>query len=156
MELVFDERNLLVPGVYDVSMETVKERFGKFQRSDRRMNLFAKLEAYVEAVKKAACGSSVIVDGSFVMACIDEPEDIDIVLVFSPGWDQQAALKPHQYNLVSKTAVRKSHGFDMFTAEAASNEEVGWIDFFGQVNPKWSKVFGWPKDLRKGILRVVL
>ena len=47
MELVFDERNLLVPGVYDVSMETVKERFGKFQRSDRRMNLFAKLEAYV-------------------------------------------------------------------------------------------------------------
>ena len=36
MELVFDDRKLLLPGVHDVSIETVKEYFGPFQRSDRR------------------------------------------------------------------------------------------------------------------------
>ncbi len=45
-------------------MEMVKEHFGKFQRSDRRMKLFAKLVAYLDAVKKAGCGESVILDGS--------------------------------------------------------------------------------------------
>lgn len=156
MELVFDERKLLLPGVHDVSMDTVKEYFGKFQKSDRRPNLFAKLEAYVEAVKKAACGSSVIVDGSFVMGCIDEPDDIDLVLVFPHGWDMQATLRPPQYNLVSNKAVRATYGFDMFTTESGSGEETGWIDFFGGVNLKWRDKFGWPPDARKGILRVML
>ena len=61
------------------------------------MTLFAKLTEYVDAVKKAACGQSVIIDGSFVMACIDEPDDIDLVLVLPPDWDMQADLKPYQY-----------------------------------------------------------
>jgi hypothetical protein len=87
MDLAFDERNLLHPGVHDASMETVEALFGKFQRSDRRMKLFAKLAEFVEAVRKAGCGSSVIIDGSFVMVCIDEPNDIDIVLVLPSGWD---------------------------------------------------------------------
>ena len=91
MELVFDERKLLLPGVHDVSMDTVKEYFGKFQRADRRTNLFAKFDEFVEAVKKAACpAAAVIIDGSFVMGCIDEPDDIDLVLVFPHGWDMQA------------------------------------------------------------------
>jgi hypothetical protein len=97
MELVFAERKLLLPGVHDVTMDTVKEQFGRFQKSERRMTLFAKLTEYVDAVKKAACGQSVIIDGSFVMACIDEPDDIDLVLVLPPDWDMQADLKPYQY-----------------------------------------------------------
>ena len=56
MELAFDERNLLLPGVHDVTMEIVNEHFARFQKSDRRMTLFAKLVAYVDALKKAACG----------------------------------------------------------------------------------------------------
>src|SRR5205809_42644 len=102
MELVFDDRQLLLPGVHQVSMETVKDHFGKFQRSDRRMKLFAKLTEYLDAVKKADCGASVVIDGSFVMACIDEPEDIDVVLVLPADWDDAADLRPYQYNLVSK------------------------------------------------------
>lgn len=156
MELAFDERKLLHPGVHDASMETVEALFGKFQRSDRRMNLFAKLTEFVEAVKKAGCGSSVIIDGSFVMGCVDEPDDIDIVLVLPPGWDSQAELRPFQYNLVSKSAVRQTYPFDLFVVKNGSAEEAVWIEFFGQVTPDWSKHFGWPKDLRKGILRIIV
>ncbi len=45
------------------------------------MTLFHKLKAYVGEVKNADCGSSVIVDGGFVMGCVDKPEDIDLILV---------------------------------------------------------------------------
>lgn len=156
VELAFDERNLLLPGVYDVSMETVREHFGKFQKSDRRPNLFAKLEAYIEAVKKAGCGSSVIVDGSFVMACIDEPVDIDLTLVLPPGWDVKASLKPYLYNLVSKRSAKRDYDFDLATVEAGSLGEKTWIEFYGRTNVKWREKFGWPADTRKGILRVLL
>ena len=154
MELVFDDRGLLLPGVHDVAMDDVKEHFGAFQGTDRRPTLFAKLEAYIDAVRKAACGSSVIIDGSFVMACINEPDDIDLVLVLPAGWDFQADLQPFQYNLVSNRVLRKTVGFDAFIVMSGSTEEAKWIDFLGQVTPEWSKRFGWPKDLRKGIVRV--
>ena len=156
MELTFDDRKLLLPGVHEVSMEIVKEHFGKFQRSDRRLNLFAKLTDYLDAVKKAIRGASAILDGSFVMACIDEPDDIDIVLVLPAEWDMQADLKPYQYNLVSKKVVKSVYRFDLFTVNAGSADETAWIEFFGRVNLKWRDKFGWPPDARKRIVRVML
>src|SRR5438045_597682 len=129
MELAFDDRNLLVPGIHDVTIEAVKEYFGRFQRSDRRIRLMAKLAEYLAAVKSAECGESVIIDGSFVMACVDEPDDIDLILILPTGWDGLADLKPYQYNLVSKRAVKKNYGFDLFTAKSGSVREADWIQF---------------------------
>jgi hypothetical protein len=137
-------------------METVKEHFGKFQRSDRRMKLFAKLVEYLDAIKKAGCGVSVILDGSFVMAGIDEPDDIDVVLVLPAGWDEAADLKPYQYNTVAKNSVRKTYGFDLLVAKSGSAREAELIGYFGGVNVKWREKFGWPDNARKGILRVML
>jgi hypothetical protein len=156
MELAFDDRQLLLPGVHEVSMETVKEHFGKFQRSDRRMKLFAKLTEYLDAVKKAGCGVSVVIDGSFVMACIDVPDDIDVILVLPIGWDDTEDIKPFQYNLVSKKSVRKTHGFDVFVVKPGSAREAELINFFSGVNVKWREKFGWPDNTRKGILRVMI
>jgi len=156
VELVFDERKLLTPGVHEVTRKVVMESFGAFQKSDQRPKLFAKLVEYLDALSRAGIGGSVIINGSFVMACIDEPEDIDVVLILAPGWDSKVELRPFEYNLVSKRMVRKVFAVDVFVAEAGSKVETAWIDFFGQVTPKWSRHFGWPKDLRKGILRVVL
>lgn len=156
MDLVFDARGLLPPGVHDVQMKDVGEYFGKFKKSDRRPNLFAKLEAYVDAVRNADCGSSAIVDGSFVMTCVEEPEDIDLVLVLPPGWDVKASLKPYQYNLVSKRATKRDYGFDLAAVEAGSIDEKTWIEFYGRTNAKWREKFGWSADTRKGILRVLL
>jgi hypothetical protein len=154
--LSFDEHKLLAPGVHEASIDEVKEHFGRFQSTDQRPKLFAKLVEYVEAVKKAACASSVIVDGSFVMACVDEPEDVDVILILPPGWDMQAELKPYQYNLLSKRSVKKTYGFDMFKVENGSVEEAEWIAFFEKVSPKWRQKFAWPDDIRKGIVRVHL
>ena len=156
MELVFDDRQLLLQGVHEVSMEMVKEHFAKFQRSDRRMKLFGKLTEYLDAVKKAGCGESVIIDGSFVMVCVDEPDDIDVVLVLPVGWDDMADLKPYQYNLVSTKSVRKAFRLDVLAVKSGSGREAELIDYFSGVNVKWREKFGWPADSRKGILRVML
>lgn len=155
MDLVFDERKLLVPGVHEVTLDDVKEAFGKFQKSDRRVTLFAKLVEYTDAVKRTGIGASVIIDGSFVMGCIDEPDDIDLLLVLPANWDIAADLKPYQYNLVSKREVRRAFGFDQFVVKTESMEETAWIEFFAGINMKWREKFGWPEETRKGMLRVL-
>jgi hypothetical protein len=33
------------------------------------------------------------VDGNFVMRCVDEPDDIDVVLVLAADWDLSAELQ---------------------------------------------------------------
>lgn len=156
MELVFDERGLLLPGDFDVSMEIVKECFGAFQKSDRRPKLFARLVDYADAVKRAGCGHALVIDGSFVMKCIDEPDDIDIVLILPADWDETTDLQPFKYNVVSKKSVRRQFGFDVFTAMSGTPRENELVDFFGQVDTKWVNHFGWPDTIRKGIVRVIL
>ena len=154
--LAFDERGLLVPGVHDATLKEVEEHFGRFQRSDRRPQLFRKLREYLAEVNKAECASSLIINGSFAMGCVDEPNDIDLILVLPADWDEAADLKPYQYNLVSKRRVKKEFGFDAFTVGLGSRDERRWIEFFSQVSRKWCRQFGWPADTTKGLVRVVI
>jgi len=151
-----DDRKLLPPGVHNASLTVVEELFGRFQRSDRRPRLFRKLRDYLAAVKRAGCGSGVIIDGSFVMGCVDEPDDIDLILILPAHWDEAADLKPYQYNLVSKRRVKREFGFDVVALSSASEQERDWVAFFSQVNVKWRRQFGWPADAKKGIVRVAL
>src|SRR5215831_521941 len=102
MSLTLDDRGLLPAGVHEASLKEIDRLFARFQKTGRRIKLFRKLSKYVAAVKKAKCGIAVIVDGSFVMGCIDEPDDIDLILILPPGWNMDEVLKPYQYNLVSK------------------------------------------------------
>jgi hypothetical protein len=156
MPLVLDDRQLLPPGVHEASLEDLDQLFARFQKSDRRLKLFSKLRDYADAVKKAECGIALIVDGSFVMGCVDEPEDIDMILVLPAGWDINADLKPYQYNLVSKRRVKKDYRFDIFVVHAGSVEEQEWTTFLSTVNVKWCRQFGCPKESTKGIVRVPL
>ena len=156
MDLEFDERLLLAPGVHDATLENVKEKFGAFQKSDRRSKLFARLGDFVDAARRTGVASHLLIDGSFVMACVDEPDDIDIVLVLPVDWDTEADLPPYKYNMVSTRAIKRTFGFDVFVVESGSIEETKWLDYFGQVKPDWCERFGWPVDLRKGIVRITL
>ncbi len=151
-----DDRKLLPPGVHDASLRVVEKLFGRFQRSDRRPRLFRKLRDYLAAVKQAGCGSSVIINGSFVMGCVDEPEDIDLILVLPADWDEAADLRPYQYNLVSKRRVKREFGLDVSVVKPDSEREREWLGFFSRVNVKWCAQFGWPDKLTKGIVRVTL
>lgn len=154
MDFAFDERKLLQLGVHDASMEDVEAAFGRFQRRDRRMKLFAKLTAYVEALTKAIPGAKLIIDGSFVMKCIDEPSDIDLILILPDDWDEAADLRPYQYNMVSKRATRRTYRFDVAVVKAGSADEAEWLRYFCGVNSKWREIFGWPSDTKKGVLRI--
>jgi hypothetical protein len=153
--LEFDERGLMPPGVHDATLEEVDQYFGRFQRTDQRITLCKKLKEYVVALRSAEINCSLILDGSFIMIGVDEPEDIDLVLVLPEDWDTNADLRPYQYNVVSKRRVRQAYRFDLFAVRKNSPEEQEWIAFFGHVNLKWCTMFGWPEDTTKGLVRVV-
>ena len=152
--LALDDRKLLPQGVHDASLGEVEQTFGRFQRSDRRPTLFRKLRDYLSELRKADCAQAVIINGSFVMCCVDEPADIDLIVVLPENWDKTANLKPHHYNLLSRRRVTKDVGFDVFPVMPGSAEEQEWVSFFSDVNPKWLNEFGWPSDSRKGLVRV--
>src|SRR5437899_4677974 len=48
--------------------QALGKRVARFQKSDRRIRLFKKLREYVRALRKASCGTSLVINGSFVMA----------------------------------------------------------------------------------------
>src|SRR5688500_3648556 len=107
MPLVFDDRGLLPEGIHDTTMGEIDAYFAKFQRSDRRIKLFEQLKRYVHEIQAANWSVSLIIDGSFVMPAVDEPGDIDLMLVLPADWDNEADLRPFEYNLISKRVVRR-------------------------------------------------
>ncbi len=154
MPLDFDERGLLLPGVHDATLEELDEHFGRFQRTDQRITLFKKLKAYLTDLKNSGIKCSLIIDGSFIMTKVDEPDDIDLVLILPEDWDMEANLRPYQYNVVSKRRVRQEYRFDLYSVRQNSTEEQKWIEFFGRVNLKWCDAFNWVRETRKGLVRV--
>lgn len=77
-----------------MTLAQIQRIFGQFQGSDRRPRLFAKLCQYVEELSKTRWAVELLIDGSFVMAAVDRPEDIDTILVVPADWDFQAELQP--------------------------------------------------------------
>ncbi len=67
------EDGVLPGGVHDCTFEELERAFGQIQRSDRRVNLTAKLKAYLNDARNSGVVVAVIVDGSYVTAK-DEPE----------------------------------------------------------------------------------
>lgn len=153
--LALTEHRLLPAGVHDLTLDEVETLFGRFQRTDRRRALFAKLVEYVNDVKGAGWNAGVIVDGSFVMPAVDEPEDIDILLVLPEDWDMTSEIRPFEYNLIARKRTRRRYGFDVFAVRARSPELQAMVAFFQQVNVKWSEPLGLPPGLVKGIVRIV-
>jgi hypothetical protein len=136
-------------------MEMVEQLFGRFQRSDRRCRLFAQLREYVAELCKTDWEFKLIIDGSFVMSCVDEPEDIDLLLVMPEDWDFATQVPPFEYNLRSRRQVRKRTGLELKVVPGRTAAELEWTDFFMQVNPKWQQQLNLPKGLKKGIVRIV-
>jgi hypothetical protein len=156
MDLNFDDRNLLAPGVHDATLEVVKQHFAKFQKTDRRMTLFKKLEAYVGELKKTGWKCSLILDGSFVMPAVDAPNDIDVILVMPSDWDVAADLTPFEYNLVSHKRTQKEYRIDAYAVPAGSDAERRFLELFQQVRIEWCRQFDLPEDSQKGMVRLIL
>lgn len=139
----FNERGHLPAGVHTCTLDEIQETFGSFQRTDRRPKLFERLKEFVEALKLSDIVESVMLDGSFVTN-IDEPSDIDLVLVLKPNHDFAAELPPFRYNVLSRRMVRKTFRFDILVARQQSEELDEYIEFFQQVKEQ--------PQLTKGLL----
>jgi hypothetical protein len=155
MPLTFDARGLLPPGIHDATLDEIDRVFGRFQKTDRRLTWSSKLKAYVREVKSTGWHCEIIVDGSFVMPMVDEPNDIDIILVLPADWDMNRDLKPFEYNVVSKGFTKKEYRVEVMPAAKGSDAERKYIELFGQVRIEWCQQFGWPSDSVKGIVRIV-
>ena len=88
-----------------------------------------------------------MIDGSFVTAQ-SHPNDIDLILTIAEDYDFAADLLPSQYNVLSKTRVRKRFGFDLVAVRENTAELDEAVVFFEQVRGK--------PTVRKGILKLTL
>lgn len=156
MPLPLTPSGILPVAIHDGELADLEYAFGRFQRTNRRMNLFAKLKEYIAALRKAGIRGSLIVDGSFVMTCVDEPDDIDVVLVLAKDWDLSKDLQPFQYNLVSKRNVKRSFPIEVFPVVAGSDSERYWTEYFQQINVKWYEPHGFANGSQKGVVRIAL
>jgi hypothetical protein len=146
------EDGVLPEGVHDCTIEEIDRAFGRFQRSDRRIKLVARLRAYLDDARGSGLVAAVIVDGSFVTAK-DEPEDIDLLIILKPdiSWD---SLRPFEYNAVSKRMVKQTFHFDALVHAEGGARYREALDFFMRVNP--DKHAGFTSRTRKGVVRVQL
>jgi hypothetical protein len=123
------------------------ERFGSFQSSDRRPQLWARFVTFMREVAACDFVEGVLVDGSFVTA-VAEPNDIDLVLVLSVDHDFSADFRSSEYNVLSRRRVNRRFGFDVLVARADSEAYRRYLGFFQQVRLE--------PDRKKGILKIWL
>jgi hypothetical protein len=75
----------------------------------------------VEEERQAGLAIELMVDGSFVTDK-PEPNDIDLVIVLSAGYNRGAGLAPFRYNAISKAQIRRKYSFDVFVVNEQSDE----------------------------------
>ena len=143
----FDEYGRLPDGIHDCTLEEAAERFGAFQHSERRPQLWARFTEFIGEAKACDLVEALLVDGSFVTANTD-PSDVDLVLVVSPSHDFSADLPLAQYNLLAQQRVRRRFGFDIVVVKNGSENLEQAIAFFQQVKQR--------PGVKKGILRIKL
>ena len=122
---------LLSEGVHVCGLDEIKARFGCFQGSDRRPQLFAKLEELVGDMKKSSLIVALVVNGSFVTDKA-APNDVDVLIVLGTGHDWQADLTPGDYTRLSHNLFRRRFGFDVLVAEDGSELYLKYVRFYSQ------------------------
>jgi hypothetical protein len=144
---------VLPEGLYFCTLEEVKMSFGQFSRSDRRPQLTKRLTRYVQDARNSGVVSAIVIDGSYVTAK-DEPGDIDLIVALRPDFDLRVEMRPMEYNIQSKTMVRKLYGFDVLPAVDGSETYQSFLDFFSRV--KLNDPDQTTSQERKGALRIEL
>ena len=126
------EDGVLPEGIHDCSLKECQDAFGKFTRSDRRSRLSQALATYVSDAAASGIAVAVLIDGSYVTAKL-EPNDIDLILVLRADFDLAIELRPMEYNVQSKRAVKKRYGFDVLPAILGSEAYEEYMRLFSQV-----------------------
>lgn len=128
-------------------MDEIKARFGSFQGSDRRPQLFAKLAELIDELRKSSLIIALVMNGSFVTGKA-APNDVDVLIVLGKGHDWQADLTPGDYTLLSHSRLWRRFGFDVLVAEDDSELYWKYVRFYSQSREL--------PEATKGILRIEL
>jgi hypothetical protein len=124
----FAEDGLLPVGIYHATREEFRRRFGIFNRSDRRLRIFEKLDRLLDEAANSGIVKRILVAGSFVTEK-PEPNDFDVILVLD-GSIVQRELRPFEYNLVSRKMARRLFGGDVIPALEGSAALERYVEFF--------------------------
>src|SRR5882724_5117484 len=144
---------MLPEGIHACTIEEVNERFGRFQRSDRRIHLTALLREFVEAARESGIVAAIVIDGSYVTRK-EEPGDIDLIVALKPGIDSAILMRPFEYNVQSQRMVKQIYRFDVRVAEDDTTLYDKHVLFFAEIrddDPDQAT-----SQPRKGLLRIDL
>ena len=124
------QQGVLPAGIHRGTLDEIELRWGTFQRSDRRPQLLIILREFVQEVKRCRWIQRLLLTGSFVTEK-NEPNDIDVLLVFEQGADF-IALRPHEYNVLYQAGVQRRFGpvIDLHVVEDSSEAMERWLRFF--------------------------
>ena len=75
-----NEHGLLPEGIHECTLAEAEARFGRFQTTDRRPQLWSRFMEFVREAKASGMVEAVLVDGSIETAQ-PAPNDIDLVVV---------------------------------------------------------------------------
>jgi hypothetical protein len=144
-----NQHGLLDPGIYSMTLDQIGELFGRFQRTDCRIELQRRLTSLVEEVRSFSFARYLIVDGSFTTAK-DDPSDIDLVFVVAEGSIPiTTTINPYEYNALSSRRLRKKYAFDVFVVTESSEAYHHYLEHFTHLKEG-------PADVRKGLVRLEL
>lgn len=133
--------------MHDASLEELRQRFGRFQETEKRVALQGLLETFLTEARATGLVAAVIVNGSFTTAKA-RPSDIDLIVVLRQNHDYVAELRPVDYSVLSKTSVKARFPFDVVYVTEAPEILDGAVRYFAQIR-------GTP-GARKGMVRVTL
>jgi hypothetical protein len=134
---------LLEGGIHPFSMDELRAlTVERFPSSKRRQTLFGGLTVFIELLENAGLKSTIWIDGSF-MCSKEEPDDIDVVVVYDPeNVDSlsESAL-PVVNNLLNRNFASARFGVHVFKVECTDQEGLDfWIQKFGtqrdEITPK--------------------
>jgi hypothetical protein len=144
---------VLPEGVHECTIDEVEQVFGRFQRSDQRIQLTKRLRAFLGDAARSGIVAAVVVDGSFVTAK-EKPGDIDLIVALRADFDLNQELQPFEYNIRSKRMVRETYKFDVFVAVDGHDDYFRRVEFLSRVK-KGDPEFQTGR-LIKGVLRILL
>ena len=144
---VLNADGLLPPGIHDMTLDEVKALFGRFQQTDRRPTLFAKLQALVADLQALNFVPHLIVDGSFVTSA-PLPGDIDLLLAIDPKILEKPEWAPVEYNVLSSSRLRRRYGVDVLVAPIGGKAYAQYVALFSRVKGSPGK--------QKGLVRILL
>jgi len=155
---VIAQHGILSPGMHEMDLDEIGRRFGNIPRSSYRLRLFENLKEYAKRLQTLQIGIALIVDGSFIMPCVEKPADIDVILVMPENWEHPVEIiPPEQYNLLSSARVGAGFaGIHLFVVAENSPEYYNWISFFSDIKDDWHFMFNIPHNVSKGFIRVTL